>query len=248
MTRVAVVTGATKNIGYAVAKALAANGYAIALNGRDTAAVEAACAKLRADGVQVVPAIADVSRESDVDAMVAAVLDRWGRVDALVNNAGLRAHGAITELALADWQRVLDTVLTGAFLTTRAVFGPMRDNGSGRIVNIGGVSAQRGAALRAAVVAAKAGLIGLTKTTALEGAPYRITANVVSPGSIDTARSEILGDPDAGRAYYQGQAERNPLRRLGTPDEIAAACAYLCGERAGYITGQVISVNGGAYM
>jgi NAD(P)-dependent dehydrogenase (short-subunit alcohol dehydrogenase family) len=246
--RVALVTGATKNIGFAIAQELSIHGYAIALNGRDPVAVESACARLRSQGAEAVPVVADVSSEADVTAMVDLVLARWGRVDVLVNNAGLRAHGAITATALGDWQRVLATVLTGAFLTTRAVFGPMRDNGFGRIVNIGGISAQRGAAERAAVTAAKAGLVGLTKTTALEGAPHGITANVVSPGSIDTDRSAILGDPDGGRAYYRGAAERNPLRRLGHPAEVAAACAYLCGESAGFVTGQVIAINGGAYM
>lgn len=246
--RVALVTGATKNIGLAIARRLAATGHAIALNGRDARAVETACEMLRADGVRVVPAPADVSSEPAVEAMVAGVLEQWGRVDVLVNNAGLRAHGAITDTAIGDWQRVLDTVLTGSFLTTRAVFGPMRSNGFGRIVNLGGISAQRGATDRAAVAAAKAGLVGLTKTTALEGAPHAITANLIAPGSIDTDRSPILGDPHAGRDYYRGAADGNPLRRVGRPEEIAAACAYLCSDEASYITGQVLAVNGGAYM
>jgi NAD(P)-dependent dehydrogenase (short-subunit alcohol dehydrogenase family) len=245
VTRVALVTGATKNIGLAVARALAAGGYTVAVNGRDPDAAARACAAL---GGTAFPAVADISREDEVTEMVSAVLARFGRIDALVNNAGVRAHAAIADTALADWQRVLDVVLTGAFLTTRAVFGPMRDNGFGRIVNIGGISAQRGAASRAAVAAAKAGLIGFTRTTALEGAPHGITANVVSPGSIDTDRSAILGDPEAGAAYYQGSAERNPMRRLGLPGEVAAACAYLCGDAAAFVTGQVIGVNGGAYM
>lgn len=243
--RVAVVTGATKNIGLAVAKALAADGYTVAVNGRDPEAVAKACAAL---GGSAFPAVADVSREDEVSAMVASIVERFGRLDALVNNAGVRAHAAIADTELADWQRVMDVVLTGAFLTTRAVFGPMRDNGFGRIVNIGGISAQRGAVSRSAVSAAKAGLIGFTRTTVLEGAPFAITANVVSPGSIDTDRSAILGDPEAGAAYYKGSAERNPMRRLGLPEEVAAACAYLCSDAAAFVTGQVIGVNGGAYL
>lgn len=245
---VALVTGATKNIGFAIASALAGSGMTVALNGRDPSAVTEAVERLAATGADVVPAVGDISTEQGVRALVDGVTAEVGPVRVLVNNAGIRAHGPLVETELADWQAVMDTVLTGAFLTTRAVLGGMCDAGWGRIVNIAGVSGQSGAAGRPAVVAAKAGLIGLTKATAHEAAPYGVTVNAVSPGLIETQRSPTRGDAALAAGHYQEMAAKVPLARQGSVTEVGALCAFLCSAEAGFITGQVYGINGGAYM
>lgn len=246
--RVALVTGATKNIGYAIAESLAAGGAAVALNGRDPEAVTAAVARLAATGATAVPAVGDISSEDGVRALTGEVAERLGPIDILVNNAGIRAHGQLVETDLADWQAVLDTVLTGAFLTTRAVLGGMCDAGWGRIVNIAGVSGQSGAAGRSAVVAAKAGLVGLTKATAHEAAAHGVTANAVSPGLIDTQRSPTRGDTSVAAEHYKEMAAKVPMGRQGHVSEVGALCAFLCSQDAGFITGQLYGINGGVYM
>lgn len=245
---IALVTGATKNIGFAIAQALAGTGATVALNGRDPAAVAQAVDRLAATGAAVVPAVGDISTEQGVRALVDGVTADVGPVSILVNNAGIRAHGPLLETDLADWQAVMDTVLTGAFLTTRAVLGGMYDAGWGRIVNIAGVSGQSGAAGRPAVVAAKAGVIGLTKASAHEAAAHGVTVNAVSPGLIETQRSPTRGDAALAADHYAEMAAKVPLRRQGAVTEVGALCAFLCSADAGFITGQVYGINGGAYM
>jgi len=245
---IALVTGATKNIGFATALALAETGMTVAVNGRDPEQVRQAVQRLEARGATAVEAVGDVASETAVLEMVDRLSEQTGPVDVLVNNAGVRAHGSLVDLSLGDWQTVVDTVLTGAFLTTRAVMPSMMERGWGRIVNIAGVSGQSGAAGRAPLVAAKAGIIGLTKATAHEGAAHGVTANAVSPGLIDTKRARTLGDDAVAAAHYEHMAAKVPVGRQGKPAEVAALCTYLCSRDAGFITGQVFGINGGVYM
>jgi len=246
--RSAIVTGASRNIGLAIARRLLRDGWNVSLSGRDASALEAAAVSL--DGGDAVRWVAgDVGNEADVARLVGDVEHAWGGVDAVVNNAGIRAHGPVESLSLADWNAVLSTVMTGAFLLSRATLPGMRERGWGRIVNIAGMSGQSGAANRAPVVAAKSGLIGLTKACAHEADGRGVTVNAVSPGLINTERRPELGDMSVAQQHYKSLGEQgNPVGRIGTVDDIAAMVAYLCSDEAGYITGQVIAVNGGAYM
>ena len=246
--RVALVTGATKNIGLSIAQALAADGMAIAVNGRDPDAVSDACERLTAGGATVVAAPGDISTEDGVAEAVKAAMSLSGNVDVLVNNAGVRAHGPLVDTATEDWQQVIDTVLTGAFFTTRAVLGGMCEQGWGRIINLAGMSGQTGAANRVAVVAAKSGVMGLTKATAMEGAAHGVTVNAISPGLIDTQRSPTLGDASLQQEHYETVQKTVPLGRQGESEEVAALCSFLCSDRASFITGQVLAINGGARM
>lgn len=246
--RVALVTGATKNIGFSIAQGLGAAGTAVAINGRDPDAVDDACKRLAATGATVVAAPGDISTEVGVDHVVTAARSLSGHVDVLVNNAGVRAHGPLVDTSTNDWHQVIDTVLTGAFLTTRALLGGMCQESWGRIINIAGMSGQTGAANRVAVVSAKSGLIGLTKATAFEAAAHGVTVNAISPGLIDTQRPPSLGDASYASAHYESVQKTVPLGRQGEVTEVAALCTFLCSEQAGFITGQVYGINGGARM
>jgi NAD(P)-dependent dehydrogenase (short-subunit alcohol dehydrogenase family) len=249
--RAAIVTGASRNIGLAIASRLLDDGWNVCLTGRDEESVTAAAGTLckNRDSRTVRWFAGDIGREADVTRLVEEVEQAWGAVDAVVNNAGIRAHGPIDAMPLQDWDAVLNTVLTGTFLTTRAVLPQMRRRGWGRIVNIAGMSGQSGASGRAPVVAAKSGLIGLTKACAHEADGSGVTVNAVSPGHINTVRRPGLGDTGVAEQHYQHLADKgNPVGRIGAVEDVAGAVSYLCGPDAGYVTGQVISVNGGAYM
>ncbi|CAN5702842.1 beta-ketoacyl-ACP reductase [soil metagenome] len=246
--RAAIVTGASRNIGLAIARRLLHDGWNVCLTGRDRDSVAAAAEELGThDSVRWFAG--DIGAEADVQRLVGEVESAWGTVDAVVNNAGIRAHGPIESMRLEDWEAVLTTVLTGTFLTTRAVLPGMKERGWGRIVNIAGMSGQSGAAGRTPVIAAKSGLIGLTKACAHEADGSGVTVNAVSPGHIDTQRLPSLGDAEVAAQHYQHLADKgNPVGRIGSVEDVAGAVSYLVGDDAGYVTGQVISVNGGAYM
>lgn len=249
--RAAIVTGASRNIGLAIARRLLDDGWNVCLTGRDEDSLTATATALADGGASgsVRWFAGDVGVEDEVNRLVSDVEKDWGGIDAVVNNAGIRAHGPIESMRLEDWDAVLATVLTGAFLTTRAVLPQMRERGWGRIVNIAGMSGQSGAAGRTPVVTAKSGLIGLTKACAHEAGGSGVTVNAVSPGHIDTERRPGLGDSAVAERHYQHLGRQdNPVGRIGSADDVAGAVSYLCSEDAGYVTGQVISVNGGAYM
>jgi 3-oxoacyl-[acyl-carrier protein] reductase len=241
--RVAIVTGAGRNIGRAIALALADAGAAVAVNGRASRAeVDAVVAEIESRGGKALAVMADVSDEAAVQRMAAAAVERLGRIDILVNNAAIRPEKPFESVSLADWRAVHSVILEGAFLTVKAALPHLKASGSGAIVNIGGMSAHSGAKDRAHVLAAKSGLIGFTKGLANDLAADGITANCVVPGIIDTVRA-----PGTKRPQHH-QSSKTLVGRFGTPQEIAAAVRFLAGPGARYITGQSLHVNGGAYL
>ena len=242
--RVALVTGAVRRIGRAIALALAGDGAAVVINTRSSRAEAAAvAAEIEADGGQALVHLADVTDEAAVEAMVEAALERFGRLDILVNNAADRQQAPLTEISLAEWRRITGIIVDGAFLCARACLPPMVAGGGGTIVNIGGVSAHLGARNRAHVITAKAALVGLTKAIAVEFAGRGITANCVVPGRIGGERSRT-----AGEAPAMGGGAAPIVGREGTPEEVAAVVHHLCLPASRYITGQTIHVSGGMYL
>jgi 3-oxoacyl-[acyl-carrier protein] reductase len=240
--KVALVTGSGRNIGRATVLKLAAEGAHVVVNSRtNRAEAEAVAREAQARGVKALALVADVARKDQVDAMVARALSEFGRIDILVNNAAIRPHKPFTELTVQDWETVRGVVLDGALYCTRAVIDSMVENRYGRILFFTGEGAFAGGAGRALVSAAKMGLVGLARSLASEFAAQNIRVNVISPGSIDTAR--------ANPEWYQGRvpnAAGIPLGRQGAVDEIAATCLFLVSDDGGFITGQTIHVNGGA--
>jgi 3-oxoacyl-[acyl-carrier protein] reductase len=242
--KVALVTGGARNIGGAIARALAAGGADVMVNALHAHAdVDQTVRDIEATGRRAGSHIADVTDPDAVAAMIEATVGRFGRIDALVNNAAIRPEQPFAEMVFADWRRVLAVILDGAFLCSRACVPHIARAGGGSIVNIGGETGHRGAAGRAHVVTAKAGLAGMTKALALDLAPQGITVNCVVPGRIDTVRA---GSADPGAHVHRPAVP--PIGRLGTPEDVAAMVRMLCGPDARYITGQAIHVNGGAYL
>jgi NAD(P)-dependent dehydrogenase (short-subunit alcohol dehydrogenase family) len=239
--RVALVTGSGRNIGRAVALRLASEGADVIVNARaDAAEAEAVAEEIRALGRSALLILADVADRAQVDAMVAHGLERFGRIDLLLNAAAIRPHKPFLELTVEDWERVRGVILDGAVHMTQAVLRSMVEHGFGRVVFFVGDGAWAGGAERAHVSAAKMGLVGLCRSLATEFAAHDIRLNVISPGRIDTSR-----DP----SWYPAPMDRVdgiPLGRLGQPDDIADACLFLVSEDSRYLTGQTLHVNGGS--
>jgi len=241
--KVAVITGASRGIGKSIAVALAAQGATIVAMDMDQAATDAVVAELQASGAQALAVVGNVTVAADVEKMIDAAVDAFGRVDILVNNAGITRDGLLMRMKDEDWDAVLSVNLKGAFLCTRSAFKVMSKQRYGRIINIASVVGQMGNAGQANYCASKAGLIGLTKSNAREMAKRNITVNAVAPGFIATAMTDAL--PEKVREELAAQI---PLERLGSADDIANAVLFLASEASGYITGHVLSVNGGMYM
>ena len=240
--RVALVTGASRGIGKAIATMLAGRGAVVvaAARGDNASAVAAAITEAGGKGESIA---LDVTEPGACEAAVAGVLQRHGRIDILVNNAGITRDQLMLRMKREDWDAVLATNLSAAFVLTQAALKPMLKQRGGRVVCISSVVGQGGNAGQANYAASKAGLIGFSKAVALEVASRGITVNVVAPGMIETDMTRAL--PDATRTEW---TTRIPLRRLGTPEDIASAVGFLASDEASYITGQVVAVNGGMYM
>ncbi len=244
--KVALVTGAGRGIGRAIARGLAQAGARVAVNDVDAASAQRTAAELTAAGFEAAAFPADVADPAAVDAMVAAVLSRWQRLDLLINNAGIEPHGTLLDFSLDDWQRTLAVNLTGPFLTSRAAAPCLQAQGGGAIVNISSI-AGRAAGLRnrAAYVAAKTGLLGFTRECAREFAAYNIRVNAVCPGVIITEMTAHLRDNEQMMRKWM---EDIPQARLGQPEDVVGLVVFLCSDAARYITGQAINVDGGKVM
>ena len=241
--RVAIVTGAGRNIGRAIALALADGGAAVVVNARSNVQeAKAVAGEIERAGGKASAAVADVADADAVASMVEQAAARFGRIDILVNNAAVRAEQAFETMTLADWRAVTAVILDGAFNCVKASLPHLKRSGAGVIVNIGGLSAHTGAARRPHVVTAKAGLVGFTRALAHELAADNIRVNTVTPGLMATPRP-------AGQPEPQHHAlVRSLVGRRGEPADIAAAVRFLCGPGAGFVTGQNIQVNGGTFL
>ncbi len=240
--KVVIVTGASRGIGRATATALASRGAHVVASARADNAAETV-KTITARGHQAELASVDVTDPASIDAMIAGVLERHGRVDVLVNNAGIARDQLLLRMKRDDWDQVLATNLTAAFSCVQAVLKPMIKQRAGRIISISSVVGQMGNAGQANYAASKAGLIGFTKAVAREVASRHITVNVVAPGLIDTDMTKAIAEKAAG-----DWATLIPLGRTGAPEDVAAAVCFLASDEAAYITGQVLAVNGGMYM
>ena len=241
--KVAVITGAGRNIGRAIALALADGGASVLVNARSNRAeAEAAAREIETLGVKALVHIGDVANPEAVQAMAEMAVKQFGGIDILVNNAALRREKPFAEMDYAEWREILDVTLDGAFHCTKACLPALRQSGAGAIVNIGGLSAHTGAKNRAHVVTAKAGIVGFTRALAYDLASDGITVNCVVPGLIGTPRPKDKPEPAHHLVHQTITGER------GKPEDVAAAVRFLCGPVARYINGQAIHANGGAYL
>jgi 3-oxoacyl-[acyl-carrier protein] reductase len=240
--RVALVTGASRGIGRAIARRLAAQGAHVLAAARGSNA-RAVVEEIGAAGGRAEAIALDVTAAGAAEAAVKDVIERHGRLDVLVNNAGIARDQLLLRMKREDWDAVLTTNLTAAFALTQAALRPMIRQRGGRVICIGSVVGQGGNAGQANYAASKAGLVGFAKSVALEVASRGVTVNVVAPGLIDTDMTRAI--TETAREEW---AAKIPLGRLGTPDDVAAAVCFLASEEASYITGQVVAVNGGMYM
>jgi len=242
--KVAVVTGGSRGIGLAIAAWLAEHGATVVVSGRDADRVQAAAKELEGHGTPVLGVPADAAKREDADRLVDVTRERFGRLDILINNAGITRDGLVIRMKDDDWDRVMEVNLRGAFLMTRAAAKVMvRAKSGGRIINIASTAGTMGNAGQANYSAAKAGLIGLTKAAARELAHWGILVNAVAPGLIETDMAAAI--PEEAREALLAQV---PLKRIGTPREVAEMVGFLAGDGATYVTGQVFHVNGGLYM
>jgi 2-hydroxycyclohexanecarboxyl-CoA dehydrogenase len=244
------VTGGASGIGLAVSRRLARNGASVAVLDLDAGAAEQAAAELRAEGARAIGVGVDVSDRAAVEKALDTVRDEAGPIEIMVTSAGISLAAPFLDITIEDWERVLAVNLTGTFHCLQLAVPDMIAAGWGRIVTISSSSAQSGSRNQAHYSASKGGVIVLTKTLAVELGKHGITVNTIPPRAVVTPMFNAApfmqqGDPSA---VLEQMAARSPVGRLGVPDDIAAAAAFLCSEDAGYITGQVIGVNGGSYI
>jgi 3-oxoacyl-[acyl-carrier protein] reductase len=240
---VAFITGASQGIGRACALKLLANGAAMAVAARNNEKLNELVNEIAAAGGQAAAFALDVTDEEQIKHSMKAAITQFGKIDILVNNAGITRDQLIMRMKRADWDAVLQTNLTSAYLCTQAVSSSMLKQRWGRIINITSVFGQTGQAGQANYAASKAGLIGLTMAVARELGSRNITCNAVAPGFIETAMTDALGDE-----FKQNAAKQIPLGRVGSPADVASAVAFLASDEASYITGHVLNVNGGMLM
>jgi len=241
--KVAAITGASRGIGRSIALFLAGEGAKIVASARNSAELEKLVAEIKEKGGEAIAVAGDVAVTADADRLVDAAVAAYGRLDILVNNAGITRDGLLLRMKDEDWDAVLNINLKGAFLCTRAAAKVMSKQRYGRIINISSVVGEMGNAGQANYCASKAGLLGLTKSVARELARRNVTVNAVTPGFIVTDMTEAL--PEKTREELASQI---PLGRLGNAEDIAHAVLFLASDGAGYVTGQVLGVNGGMYM
>jgi 3-oxoacyl-[acyl-carrier protein] reductase len=241
--RVALVTGASQGIGRACALKLAQSGVAMALAARGQEKLQTLADEVAAAGGKAVVFPLDVGDEEQIKSTFKAVITQLGKIDILVNNAGITRDQLLMRMKRADWDAVLNTNLTSAYLCTQQAIGSMLKQRWGRIINITSIFGQMGQAGQANYAASKAGLIGLTMAIAREVGSRNITCNAVAPGFIETAMTSGLADD-----FKQNAVKMIPLGRVGTPEDVANAVAFLASEEASYITGHVLNVNGGMLM
>ena len=241
--RVALVTGASQGIGRACAVRLAKAGATVVVAARNQQKLDEVVQEITAAGGQAAAFVLDVSNEEQIKSVFKAAISKFGKIDILINNAGITHDQLVMRMKRADWDSVINTNLTSAYLCTQQVISPMLKQRWGRIINIASVFGQTGQAGQANYAASKAGLIGLTMAVARELASRSITCNAVAPGFIETAMTEVLsGD------FKEMALKMIPLGRTGTPEEVAHAVEFLASEQAGYITGHVLNINGGMLM
>jgi len=243
VSKTALVTGASRGIGKACAHVLASVGFRVLLAARSLDKLEETAAAIRGAGGETFVIEADLSNRESITSGIAKALKEFGRIDVLVNNAGITKDGLAVRMKQADWELVLQTNLSGAFYATQQVLAGMMRERWGRIVNISSVVGETGNAGQANYAASKAGLIGLTKSLAQEVGSRNITVNAVAPGYIETDMTHGLS-----AELKQKMLELTPLKRMGTPEDIAGAVKFLVSDEASFITGHVLDVNGGLHM
>ena len=241
--KVAIVTGGTRGIGLAIARLLAEDSASVVVSGRDAARLDAAVKELESLGAPALGVPADATKREDADRLVEATRERFGRIDVLVNNAGITRDQLLVRMKDDDWDQVLDTNLRGVFLMTRAVGKVMMRQKSGRIINIASAAGAMGNPGQVNYSAAKAGVIGLTKASGRELAHWNILVNAVAPGLIETDMAAAI--PAEAR---EAMLQQVPLKRIGQGREVAEVVRFLAGDGASYVTGQTIHVNGGLYV
>ena len=244
--KVVLVTGAGRGIGRAIAEAFASRGACVAANDVTPINLDETVRRITGSGGKCKDYVHDVAMKMPVQAMIEEIRDDWGKIDILINNAGVEPHASILEMDEWDWRRTIDVNLTGPFFTLQSVGRVMRESGGGAVVNIASIAGRAGGLRdRSAYVASKMGLIGLTREAAREFSPYNIRVNAVCPGVIETEMTAALRQNEA---MVRKWLEDIPAGRLGTVDDVVSLVLFLCSDGAAYLTGQAINVDGGKVM